>query len=594
MKRTTVSMMLVAGTMSAHAADVDVAGGKLTVKGSISAGTAYRTESQDATLLPNVNSSQVGIAGNAITPTAGRNQDDGNLNFNKGDPVSQVVNGYLSMEYKLGDYGGLFSAKAWYDYALEKRDVPWGNSPNGYAPDAPLSDAGAQPRSKFGGVALDNLYVNGHNQVSNLPLEWNLVWQKLDWGNRYLVVGGLRDLNPIDIPALTRPGMLQRDQETRIPVPQIFARLGITNTTSLEGFYQFHFERNALNECGTFYSGADWTSDGCNAVVFGNQTDRAALATGNFIHRDANVLPSNAGQFGLALTQSVEEWATKFGAYFARFHSRFGYAGFTKADRPVGSPPYIPTNPDGLNPTYFLEWPEGIRMMALTFETRFKGGTTFGELSYRPNQPLQFNAADLLNAVVTNGGPTQLRDRANALPPGGVLTGFERHKALQVQLGAVGLVPGVLGASALNWGAEFVYKDIPDLPDPNVLRFGRSDVFGQGPVNGVCPPPAVASQCTSDGYVSRNAWGFRTVLGLRYADVAQGVDLTPSLLFGQDVSGWSGDGAILEGRKLAILSLRANFKGGFVGDISWLPTWGGTYNNQRDRSAIAIYVGQRF
>ena len=135
------------------------AGGKLSVKGSVTAGTAYRTVSQDTDLLPNVNSSQVGITGTAITPTTGRNQDDGNLNFSKGDPVSQVVNGYLSLEYKSGDYGGLASAKAWYDYALEKAGRPWGNIPNGYAPNAPLSDAGAQPRTRFSGVALDNLYV---------------------------------------------------------------------------------------------------------------------------------------------------------------------------------------------------------------------------------------------------------------------------------------------------------------------------------------------------------------------------------------------------------------------------------------------------
>ena len=61
-----------------------------------------------------------------------------------------------------------------------------------------------------------------------------------------------------------------------------------------------------------------------------------------------------------------------------------------------------------------------------------------------------------------------------------------------------------------------------------------------------------------------------------------------------DVSGWSGDGAILQGRKLAAVSLRANFKSGFVGDIAWVPTWGGTYNNQRDRSAVQFYIGQRF
>ena len=129
MKQTTVSLMLVLGTMSAHAADYELAGGKLNVHGSITAGTAYRTESQDTTLTPDVNSSQVGIVGTAITPTAGRNQDDGNLNYSKGHPVSQVVNGYLSMDYKSGDYGGLFSAKAWYDYALEKGEFPGATCP---------------------------------------------------------------------------------------------------------------------------------------------------------------------------------------------------------------------------------------------------------------------------------------------------------------------------------------------------------------------------------------------------------------------------------------------------------------------------------
>src|SRR5678809_941132 len=93
------------------------------------------------------------------------------------------------------------------------------------------------------------------------------------------------------------------------------------------------------------------------------------------------------------------------------------------------------------------------------------------------------------------------------------------------------------------------YKGVPDLPDPAVTRFGRVDVFGQGPVNGVCPPPAVPTQCATDGYVSRHAFGSR---------------------------------------------LRADLRSGFLGEISWVPTWGGTYNNQRDRSAIQLFIGQRF
>jgi len=583
---------LVAG-LPVHAVEYAVGDGKLSVTGSVTAGSAWRTQSQDTALLPNVNSSQVGITGTAIAPTAGRNQDDGNLNFNKGDPVAQVVNGYLALDYKaVGDWGAAASAKAWYDYALEDASHPWGNIPNGYTPNAPLSDGGVQPRTRFSGAVLDNLNVYGHHSVSGAPLDWTLGWQKLDWGNRFIVLGGLRDLNPIDIPAFTRPGMLQRDQETRISVPQIFARLGVSKTTSVEGFYQFHFERNAPSQCGTFYVAVDYFSDGCNAVTLGNASDRVALATGNFIARAPNVLASNSGQGGLALLHTVEEWETKFGLYATQFHSRQGFSGIYKSLR--GGAPFIPADPDGLNPRYFTEFPENIHMFGGTFETKIRGGTVFGELTYRPNQPLQYNAADLVAAAISNVAPTTLRDKINALGPGGTLNGYERHKNVQLQLGETGQIQKVLGAAGLNWGAEVVYKGVPDLPDPSVVRFGRSDIFGQGPVNGVCPPPAVPVQCTSDGYVSRNAWGYRIFGGLRYPNVADGVDLIPSLLFGQDVKGWSGDAGIVEGRKLALAALRASFRGGFIAEVSWIPTWGGTYNNQRDRSAVQVFIGQRF
>jgi hypothetical protein len=448
-------------------------------------------------------------------------------------------------------------------------------------------------RSRFSGAVLDNLYVNGKHRFNEMPFEWTLGWQKLDWGNRYVVIGGLRDLNPIDIPALTRPGMLQREQETRVPVPQIFARLGVTPATSVEGFYQFHFERNVPNHCGTFYSGVDWYSDGCNAVFVGNLSDPAALASGSFLKRADNVMPSNGGQFGAALLHTVEQWATKFGFYATQFHSRTGYSGVIKSLSPAG-PPFIPGDPTGRNPQYFTEFPEDIRMFGLSFETKIKGGTTFGELTYRPNQPLQLNASDLLGAVVSPVAPTTLRDRERALPPGGTLQGFERHKHVQLQLGAVGQVPRVLGAAGMNWGAEIVYKNVPDLPDQSVTRFGRVDVFGQGPVNGVCPPPAAPSQCSTDGYVSRHAAGYRLAAGLRYANVAEGVDMIPSVLFGHDVYGWSGDGGINEGRMLVVAALRLNFRTGFTAELSWWPTWGGDFNNQRDRSSVQFFVGQRF
>ena len=573
--------------------EFDVAGGKLAIKGSATLGMSYRSESQDTDLLPNVNSSLVGITGTALTPSAGRNQDDGNLNFNKGDPVSQVLNAYVTLDYKSGNYGVLGSVKAWYDYALSQGSFAWGNFGNGYTAGAELSDAGAQTRSQFAGIVLDNLYVYGSNQVAEMPFEWRFGYQKLDWGNRYIVAGGLRELNAIDVPSLTRPGMLQRAEETRIAMPALFGRLAVTPSTGVEGFVQLHYERNAPNQCGTFFSALDYIADGCNAVMLGNQSDRAAVAAGNYVKRAETDLPSNGGQAGLALTHMVDSLETKFGLYATQFHSRSSYSSTVKSLRTTGAP-YLPGDPGGLNPMYYTEYPEDIRMFGASFETKYPGGAAFGELTYRPNQPLQYNAADLISAFTSLAAPTPLRAQANAVAAGASFSGYERHKAVQLQLGAGGQLPRVLGAAGLAYGGELIYKGVPDLPDPSVVRFGRADVFGQGPVDGVCAPPATPTQCSTDGYVSKHAFGYRLRAGLRYPSVTDGVDLVPSLLFGHDVSGWSGDGGILEGRMLAIAALRANFRGGWTAELSWMPTWGGDYNNLRDRSTVQGFVGYQF
>ena len=74
-RRIPVTLWMVLSGLPVHAVEYEVQGGKLTVTGSVTAGSAWRTTSQDTALLPNVNSSQVGITGTAITPATGRNQD---------------------------------------------------------------------------------------------------------------------------------------------------------------------------------------------------------------------------------------------------------------------------------------------------------------------------------------------------------------------------------------------------------------------------------------------------------------------------------------------------------------------------------------
>jgi hypothetical protein len=233
-------------------------------------------------------------------------------------------------------------------------------------------------------------------------------------------------------------------------------------------------------------------------------------------------------------------------------------------------------------------------MFGATFETRIPGGTVLGELTYRPNQPLQYNSVDAIGATVSRTAPTPLRAKVDAMPPGAEVRAWERHEALQAQLGVMGGLPKVLGSAGMSYGLEFTYKLVPDLPNVSVTRFGRAEAFGQGPVDGVCPPPAAPVSCSSDGYESREAFGYRLRAGLKYPQVIGKADFVPSVVFGQDVWGWSGDNMLLEGRMLAIVSLQAVLAGKWTAAISWNPTWGGTYHNMRDRSTAQAYVSFQF
>ena len=94
--------------------------------------------------------------------------------------------------------------------------------------------------------------------------------------------------------------------------------------------------------------------------------------------------------------------------------------------------------------------------------------------------------------------------------------------------------------------------------------------------------------------MSQEAFGYRLRAGLKYPQAIGEVDLVPSVVFGQDVWGWSGDSMLLEGRMLAMVSLQAVLEGTGRAAISWNPTWGGTYNNMRDRSTAQAYVSYQF
>ena len=287
---------------SAQGADRTLGDGKLSVTGSTYLGTAIRTDDQDPKLLANVNSSQVGIRGNAVTPSAGRNQDDGNLNFNRGDPVSAVLKGYLSLEYKWRDYGIEASAKAWYDYATADADHPWGNVPNGLR-----GQSAAERRRRRGALEIQRRRAGqplrprptpvraGHRRLETRLAEARL-GQSLHGARRPARPQSRSTFQPRRGPASLR------EQETRITFPAMFARLGLSKSTSRRGVLPVPLRAQRAERLRHLLLGARLHVRGLRQAMFGNLSDRTAIATGNYVQRTATRDPSNSGRAARAVT----------------------------------------------------------------------------------------------------------------------------------------------------------------------------------------------------------------------------------------------------------------------------------------------------
>ncbi len=560
----------------------------VSLHGRLSYGVSYRMQGADPALVNSANGSAIGLTGGT---SGGQNADDGGNNFGRHDATANVLKAVAEMTLRQDAWQAMVRARAWVDFALRDGDRPWGNAPNNYAANAPLSDAGFPRMSRFSGAAISDYYVQYEQAGAAGTLTSRLGQQSIHWGDRVMLGGGLAAIFPLDLAGARRPGAVP--QEGRVALPALFERLAITPELALEGFYQWRQRANVYDGCGTFGSIADFVVDGCDKVFAGQPagSDRARLAAGAYVKRIAPPSQPGGGQFGVALQGRLAALATDFGLYYARTAARAPNPGLTKSLR--NGAPLIAGDPGGLNVRYFIEYPDDIETVALTMLHQHGKDSLYGEWSYRPNQPVQLSASDLLGAFISTVAPTPLRAAERATPAGGVFHGYDRLPVWQAQLG---LQHGMSGAG-LDWNgaAEVVLKQVDSLPDPTVRRYGRADAYGLGPVNGQCMVNTASAQrqCSEDGYVSARAYGYRLRLDTRIG-LGDGLLLMPSAVFSHDLKGWSYDGLINQQRKSLNLALRFEYRERYVAELVYAPSWGGAYNVLADRDLLSLAAGVRF
>ncbi|MES2016846.1 MAG: DUF1302 family protein [Pseudomonadota bacterium] len=583
--RLRLSVLVVAFACGANASALDTS-----VSGRVMFGTAIRTEAPDPQLLVSFNAAAIGLTGYA---NGGQNTDDANLNFRRGDASSRALKGYLDLSATEGAFSGLLRVKAWHDFALSDHERAWGNNANGYAAGVPLSDNGAARLSRFSGIALGDAYLQHSTTIGAAKIMTRLGQQSLAWGERAVFAGGLGAINAADQPAMRRAGAAP--QELRRPAPMLFARAQISSAFSAEGFYTNTFRPSALDMCGTFWAVSDYLAEGCNRAYTGGPaaSDRVRLANGYFLKRAPSPTANDGAQFGAALNWKPAALDAELGFYAARYIARTPLPGLYKSTR-VG-PALVANDPDGKNISYFTEYADDIKLYAFTF-ARKRGSTTWsGELAYRPNQPLMLPAGDVLLPFLNPNAPALLRADATATAPGAPFSGYDRHRAAQLQFG-VQHDWGKVGFMGLAGSADVVVKHVMSLPDPALRRYGRFDQFGTGPVRGVCTVTSgdAARQCSFDGYVSPTAYGYRLRVDARLAPLTPGLTMTASATFVHDVKGWSYDLLQSEGRKSMNWALRFEYSQRYLAELAYVPVWGGRYSNQSDRDQFVMAVGVKF
>ncbi len=576
---------------------------ELRVNNKITVGISKRLEDPD---LDHINTGNGGFA----PSSAG---DDGNLNFDDGDTVSEIYKGLTELELTYDNVGAVVKFKYWYDRQLKDEKVAHGNLANGFEPNAKLSDDGFDDFAKFSGIELLDAYVWGQFDIGEMPLDIRVGRQVVNWGESTFIQGGLSSINPFDVSAFRRPGAELK--EGLLPVGMVYANIGLTDTLSLEAFYQYEWEKTQVDGCGTFFSTTDYVASGCEGVVLGGAPDKTLIEAGYVADRKSDIEPDDGGQYGAALRYVAESLNdTEFGLYYFNVHSRLPLISIQRSNTSSvmdGAPVFVPSSLDPTggaltaeNPAYLIEFPEDLKYYGVTFASNVGGLALSGEVTYKPDTPIQIAGAELLNGAFTENPLFAYTSRLLESEPGGYTRGWDEYDVTQVQMTGVQFYDQVLGASRLTVIVEAGVV-LTDDAEKSQIGIGRHPTFGLGdqtadlaaaiieamggPAGLDCEQSyatlGLGGDCSSEGFTTDSAWGYRARAILEYPNVFAGVSLKPSIAWSHDVDGYAPNpaAAFVEDRKVLGLGLNALYKSIYSVDLNYVANHGGDYNLNSDR-----------
>lgn len=534
------------------------------------------------------------------------NGDDGNRNYpDGGDLVSHTIKFTSELDLSYKNYGVFSRFTGFYDFENTGTDF--------------LSDDAEKRVGKD--VRLLDLYVWGENEIGDRFLNWRLGRQVVSWGESTFIQGGINVINSVDVSRLRVAGAELK--EAFEGVNMLFGSIDLTPNLSLQALYMFEYRRIIADPAGSYFGTNDFGTPGASYVMLGfgapdqpvinpdlyetvcrdgnyNATDSPwgpAVAAGGCqaaVPRTDNRYPSDSGQYGASLRWFVESMnSTEFGFYFLNYHSRLPLASGTALSSQALS-----------SANYYMEYPEDIQLWGASFNSNIGTWALAGEVSYRPNLPLQVDDVELLFAALTPLNPLipapvlRFKSQLGEFGPGGTITGWEEHKSWQAQATTTKLFGpnNFLKANQVVFVAEAGFNYVSDLPDKDYLRFngpGTDTGGGADYLTGDMRNPFTEP----DGFADDFSWGYRMLIRAEYNNAIGPMTVLPRIAWAHDVSGTTPGpgGSFIDGRKTITLGLGFNYLQKWIFDLSYTNySGGGRYNQLYDRDFYDASVSYSF